>query len=76
MLSIAIYSSRCDFSFLHLLKGVLYVQYNVCTYVCVYAADWSELCETHITGPGGILTGYALLIYLLITSATRCFPVM
>jgi len=45
---------------------VLYV------YLCMCVAAWSELCETHIVGPSGVLTGYTLLvIYLHRGIATR-----
>jgi len=44
---------------------------RVCNCVlCVCTDDWSELCETHMTGPSGVLTGFILLIYLL-TNATH-----
>ena len=33
--------------------------------VCV--ADWSSLCEAHITGPHGILTGTYSFTYLPVT---------
>ena len=43
------------------------------------SGEWTDLCEAHITGPYGVLTGYNLLtvIYLLISEvvmhAHTCF---
>jgi len=39
---------------------------------CMHVAAWSDLCETHIVGPSGVLTGYYLLVIYLLLITDAC----
>ena len=58
-----------------LLRSMQFVVGKLCVCVCVcVSADRTELCETHITGPAGILTGHTctdVLTLLLLHLPTR-----